>query len=71
MQIKLSLKGRGDTMTYIRKTKDEYILLGNYGMGYEEVVAEDTYKEIRQRLREYIENEPIYSFKLKKRRVKK
>jgi len=36
-------------MSYIRKTKDEYQLLCNYGYGdgWEYVLAEDTMKEAR------------------------
>lgn len=51
-------------MAYVRKTSDEYRILGNYGQGFEEVTAEETYTEARARLREYRENEPGYSFKL-------
>lgn len=37
----------------------EYVLQGNYGYGHgwEDLCAEDTRKEARERLREYIENE--------------
>ena len=40
-----------DFMSYIRKTKDEYQLLCNYGYGdgWEYVLAEDTMKEARDR----------------------
>lgn len=55
---------------YQRKTKDIYILLGNYGYGWEEVLAEETKKEARERLKEYRENDPQHSYKLTKKRVK-
>ena len=35
----------------------EYVLMGNYGHGWEDLTAEETRKDIRQRLREYQENE--------------
>jgi len=42
---------------YKRKTKDVYVLMGNYGYGLEEILTEETRKEIRTRLREYLEND--------------
>jgi hypothetical protein len=41
------------------KANTEYILQGNYGygQGWEDLCAEDTRKEARQRLKEYQENE--------------
>lgn len=56
---------------YKRKTQDEFILLGDYGQGFEELTAESTRLEIRQRLKEYRENDP-YSrgFKIVKKRIK-
>lgn len=57
-------------MAYIRKTKDNYILLSNYGYGWEEEVIESTYKEIKERLKEYRENCKNGIFKYKKIRVK-
>lgn len=60
-------------MAYIRKTKDEYHLLCNYGYGdgWEYVLAEDTPQEARQRKQEYIENAPQYQYKIVKKRVPK
>lgn len=58
---------------YKRKTQDEYILLGNYGYGhgYEELTAEISRVEIRQRLKEYRENDTqALDFKIIKKRVK-
>ena len=52
-----------------RKTKDEFIVQGNYGAGYEDLTCEDTRKEARQRLKEYNENEG-YAHRIIVRRVK-
>lgn len=57
-------------MSYKRKTKDEYRLLANYGQGFEEEISEDTYTDIKQRLKEYRENAPQYAYTWKKVRVK-
>lgn len=59
-------------MAYIRNTKDNYILLSNYGYGHgwEEEIIEPTYKEIKERLKEYRENCKYGIFKYKKVRVK-
>ncbi|MEG2450688.1 MAG: hypothetical protein RSB09_03030 [Clostridia bacterium] len=43
-------------MNYQRKTIDEYILLTNYGYGWDEEVFEETYLEIKQRAKEYLLN---------------
>ena len=57
-------------MNYQRKTKDEFVLLANYGQGWEEETTEATRKEIFERLKEYRENAGQYSYTYKKRRVK-
>ena len=46
-------------MAYIRKTRDEWQLQGNYGYGdgWECLCAEDSRKDAICRLREYRENE--------------
>lgn len=58
-------------MAYIRKTRDEYWLLCNYGYGdgWEYVLSEDTVSEIKQRRKEYIENMPQYPYKIVKKRI--
>lgn len=58
-------------MAYQRKTRDEFQVHGNYGYGhgYEEVTAEDSFREARARLREYRENEPGIPFKLVTKRI--
>jgi len=60
-------------MSYVRKTKDEYVLMTNYGYGdgWEEVLTEETFAEAKQRKKEYIENMPQYPYKIVKRRVRK
>lgn len=45
-------------MAYIRKTEDEFQIHGQYAYGWEEVTCESSWKEARQRLKEYRENEP-------------
>lgn len=59
-------------MTYKRKTYDEYQVHGDYGYGhgFEEICSENTFKDARQRLKEYRENERGISFKIVKRRIK-
>lgn len=56
---------------YIRKTYDEYVLYGNYGYGWDEILTEKTWKEMKEQLKCYRENEPHVAFKASKRRVKK
>lgn len=58
-------------MAYIRKTKDEYQLLANYGYGdgWEFVLAEETMTEVKRRKREYIENYPQCDYKIVMKRV--
>jgi hypothetical protein len=53
-----------------RTTEDEGTVQGNYGHGWEDLTAESTWGEIKQRLREYQENEPGTAFRAIKRRVK-
>lgn len=55
---------------YKRKTKDVYILLGNWGDGWDEVLEEDTFKEIKMRYKEYVENDKRAIFQVKKVRRK-
>lgn len=57
-------------MAYTRKTKDVYILLSNYGYGWEEELEEDTLKEAKEQLKTYSENCPNYQYRLNKKRVK-
>ncbi len=52
----------------MRKTKDEYLLLANYGYGWDIVETEESLKEIRIRAREYRENTHA-ALKISKRRI--
>lgn len=58
-------------MAYVRKTRDEYVLMCNYGYGdgWEELFCEDTLAEARRVKREYEENMPQYPYKIAKKRV--
>lgn len=57
-------------MSYQRKTTDSYILLTNYGYGWDEELTETNHKEIEQRAREYLANTTA-QIKILKRRIKK
>lgn len=57
-------------MSYQRKTTDAYILLTNYGYGWDEELKENSYKEIQQRAKEYAANTTA-QIKILKRRMKK
>ncbi|GLB26568.1 hypothetical protein LXJ15735_28090 [Lacrimispora xylanolytica] len=56
-----------EIMAYQRKTKDVYNIVTNYGYGWEVECTEDTYKEAKQRLKEYRENTSA-QVKLEKKR---
>jgi len=56
-------------MSYTRKTRDEYELQGNYGQGWECLTTEATFREAKERRREYVENEGG-SYRIKARRVR-
>jgi len=53
-----------------RKTRDEYQMFSDYGQGWEHELSEDTWKEMRERLKEYRSNAPQYRYKSVKRRVR-
>ncbi len=57
------------TMEYIRKTVDRWDIMGNYGYGGDCECSEYTYKEAKQRLKEYRENGGG-AYRLEKRREK-
>lgn len=59
-------------MAYERKTVDEFVIQGYYGRqhGWEDVTTEETYREARDQLRAYRENEPEYRHRLVTRRVR-
>ena len=43
---------------YIRKTKDEYEIQGNYGYGWETVTTEETFRAAKEQVKCYRDNEP-------------
>ena len=55
-------------MNYKRKTKDEYLLLANYGYGWDIVETEESAKAIYIRAREYRENTDA-TLRISKRRI--
>lgn len=57
---------------YIQKTQDIWTIQGKYDRitGWEDLTSEDTYKQARQRLKEYNENESGYPHKIVRQRVK-
>lgn len=58
-------------MGYKRKTKDEYQLHVKYYGQWEEILSEESLKEIRQRKKEYLENDTfLQDIKIIKKRVK-
>lgn len=52
-----------------RKTRDEYVIQGNYGYGWEDENCEDTREDARRSLREYREN-GLGAYRLIVRRVR-
>ena len=54
---------------YVRRTRDEWQLWGNYGPGMEEVCGADSYREARELVKCYRENEPGVPFRLRKMRI--
>ncbi len=48
-----------------------YVVQGHYGYGWEDLTASEDYKEMRDDLRAYRENEPAYPHRIIKRRVLK
>jgi hypothetical protein len=57
-------------MAYQRKTRDAWEVQGDYGVGFgfECVTTETTFREARDRVREYRENEPGVPFRLHRTR---
>ncbi len=45
-------------MPYQRKTRDVFVIQGNYGQGWEDENEETTREDARRSLREYRENGP-------------
>ena len=57
-------------MAYIRKTRDVWDIEQHTGhqYGWEVVCSEDSWKEARERLKEYRENQPEYPVRARKHR---
>lgn len=56
---------------YKRKTRDVYIIMANYGYGWEEECQADTREEAKQNLKEYRENGGgQYYLKTKREKIK-
>lgn len=55
---------------YKRKTKDIYVMMSNYGYGWEEELTEDTYAEAKAQLKTYRENCKNAQYKIVKKRIK-
>lgn len=53
-----------------RRTVDQYTLRADYGQGYEDATTENSYTEIKERLKEYREAAPEYRYTYKKTRVR-
>lgn len=53
----------------IPKTKEEFVIQGHYGSGWEDVTSEDKWSEAKARLKEYRDNEPQYPHRRITRRV--
>ncbi len=53
-----------------RTTRDEWTIQGNYGGGWEDVSAYKTWRECREDLRLYRENQPEYPHRAIVRSVK-
>jgi len=60
-------------MPYERKTKDEYQILGTYdnGVTWDIETTENSFKDARRTLTDYIVNVPTASYRIKKVRIKK
>jgi len=58
-------------MAYIRKTKDEWQVQGDYGNGWEPILTAENLDDAREQKRCYDENEPDVVHRIKLVRVKK
>lgn len=55
---------------YVRLTRDDFDVEGDYGGGFELVTCAETYRDARRDLRDYRENVPGVAFRIVKRRVR-
>lgn len=71
-ELQTIASARASARRYQRKTRDEWVLLANYGygVGWEEENTETTREDARRSLREYRENGPPSArYRLRKVRV--
>ena len=57
-------------MAYVRKTHDEWWVQSNYGYGWEDECTGEDKRDAYRLLREYRENCPQWSFRVKMHRVR-
>ena len=57
-------------MAYVRKTRDEFEIQSRHANSWDLECAEETYREARNRLREYLLNVPGVLHRIQKKRVK-
>jgi hypothetical protein len=55
-------------MTYKRKTQDIFVIVSNYGDGWEDTTASDCQRDAINDLKAYRSNQPEYIHRLVKRR---
>ena len=55
---------------YKRKTKDVWILEGNFGYGWEEMIEYNNRKEAYDDLKSYIDNDKKYDYRIRVTREK-
>lgn len=53
---------------YIRKTRDVFVVEGNYGYGWDELTREETWADAKAMLKCYRENEPQFGHRIVKHR---
>jgi hypothetical protein len=58
-------------MTYKRKTQDFFVIVSNYGYGWEDTTASECRKEAINDLKAYRINQPQYIHRIIKRREKR
>ena len=55
---------------YKRKTKDVWVVEGNYGYGWDYLTSSENRKEAYDDYKSYVENEPYNSHRIRKTREK-
>lgn len=57
-------------MAYVRKTRDEYDVEGDFGFGWEVVTGSESFRDARMQLASYRENAPEWPYRIRKVRVR-